>query len=171
MKNILSRTKTAFILLVVTVISIACYAYMFARPISYGMNYYNETVYENQNFEGVIRFYPDGTMINRNSNYNKDLESRYYYKKGYVFFTQARTDEAYEEEVAYINENFEEALTVPFYSFKINAFREVGEGLEGYRSVYTCKKAVSLAIIGGVVELMLIGFTCASFILRKKTES
>ena len=51
MKNILSCKKTAIILLTITIISIGFYAYMLARPISYGMDYQNETVYEGETFE------------------------------------------------------------------------------------------------------------------------
>ena len=54
MKNILSNLKTAVILLIVTIISLGFYAYMLARPISYGMDYHNETVYEGGTFEGTM---------------------------------------------------------------------------------------------------------------------
>ena len=53
MKNILSCKKTTILLFLITIISIGFYAYMLARPISYGMSYHNETVYEGGIFEGT----------------------------------------------------------------------------------------------------------------------
>lgn len=39
MKNLLSNKKTAIVLLVATILLLGFYAYMLARPISYGMAY------------------------------------------------------------------------------------------------------------------------------------
>ena len=170
MKSILSLKKTAIILLIVTIISIGFYAYMLARPISYGMSYHNETVYDGGSFEGTMNFYSDGTMINRNTNFDKELKSRYYYKDGYVFFTLARTDKEYEEEISDINKNFDEAIKQPFYADEINAFQLVAAESDGFTTVYTCVPAIFFAIVGGVVELILVAFTCASFIFCKKSK-
>ena len=170
MKNILSCTKTAIILLLATVISLGFYAFLFTRPISYGMNYYNESVYDGEAFEGTLNFNSDGTMISCNSNFSEKTESRYYYKDGYVFFTLAMTDEEYEKEVASINESFDEAVAEPFYASKINAFKQISEGPDGYATTYTCTDAVVLAIAFGVVELALLALTAVSFILLKKSK-
>ena len=51
MKKFLSCTKTAIIFLILTLIVIGAYTYMLARPISYGMEYYNKTEYATRNFE------------------------------------------------------------------------------------------------------------------------
>ena len=99
MKNLLSNKKTAIILLVASILLLGFYAYMLARPISYGMAYHNETEYEGGVFEGTMKFYSDKTMVNTNTNFEEEIESRYYYKYGYVFFTMAETDEAYDEYV------------------------------------------------------------------------
>ncbi len=170
MKNILSNAKTSIILLVVTVLFLGFYTYMIARPISYGMSYHNETVYEGVAFEGTVKFYPDGKLFNDNSNFEEPFEDFYYYKDGYVFTLMAKTDEEYEAEVAYINENFDEALASPFYAMKINAFRQVAEGMGDYNLTYTCTGAIIFAVVGGVVEALLIGFTFASLVIRKKTK-
>ena len=167
MKNVLTNTKTVIILLAVTIISLGFYTYMLARPISYGMGYHNETVYEGEVFEGTLTFRPDGTMIVDNTSYEA-MEARYYYKDGYVFQTIAQTDEEYEEEVAYINENFEQAIEAPFYSTTTNAFKQVAVGVDGYTMVYICSGAVAFAIAFGIFELLLIALTAVSLILRKK---
>lgn len=170
MKNILSCKKTVIILLIITIISIGFYAYMLARPISYGISYYNETVYDGGTFEGTMKFYSDGIMVNRNTNFNEEIKSRYYYKDGYVFFTMAETDKEYEEEIASINENFDEAIKMPFYADEINSFKLVASEGDGYTTVYTCMPAIIFAVVGGVIELILISLICISFILRKKTK-
>ena len=171
MKKILTFTKTTVILLVASIIFIGFYTYMLARPISYGMSYHNKTSDEGGFFEGTIKFYSDGTMVNCNTNFNEEMNSRYYYKDGYVFFTSAKTDKEYEEEIASINENFDEAISIPFYADKINSFKLVLSENDGYTIVYTCTPAIVFAIVGGVIELILIALICASIILRNKIRS
>lgn len=168
MKNILFNKKTAIIFLVITIIFIGFYAYMLARPISYGMSYHNKTEYDGGVFEGTMKFYSDNTMLNRNTNINQQIESRYYYKNGNVFFTLAETDEDYADEVAFINENFDEAVKMPFYADEINAFRMVATEGDGFETVYNCTSAVIFAIVGGVVILALAAFTAVAFILCKR---
>ena len=171
MKNILSRVKTAVILLLVTVLALGFYAYMLARPISYAMPYHNEIVYEGVAFEGTLRFYPDGTMRNKNTNFDEEQKNYYYYKDGYIFALMAENDAEYETEVAYINENFQEAVAAPFYAAKINAFRQVAVGLDDYITTYTCTGAIVFAAAGGVVALALIVLTVFSFVLCKKEKN
>ena len=171
MKNILSCTKTALILLVATIILLVASVYMIVRPISYGFGYHNETVYENTVFKGTIKFYPDGTMSVGNANFDEEMMFRYYYKDGYVFSTVAETEEEYEEEVAYINSNFEEAVNAPFYACEINAFTQVSVGVDGYTMVYTCTGAIVFAVVACIVDLILIGLTCVSFVLCKKQKN
>lgn len=168
MKNVLSCKKTAIILLIVAIVSVGFYAYMLARPISYGMSYYNQTEYDGGVFEGTMKFHSDGTMVNLNTNFNEELKSRYYYKDGYVFFVMAKTDEEYEKEVASINENFDEAIKKPFYSDEINAFQLVVTEGDGFATVYTCKPAIVFAIIGGIVEFVLVALAGASLFLCNK---
>ena len=171
MRKFLSSPKNTRILLTVTVILLGFLVYMMARPVSYGMGYHNETVYEGELFEGTMKFYPDGTLINRNTTFNEEMQSRYYYKNGYVFFTLSETDEAYEKEVAYIDENFEDAVNSPFYACKINTFQMVSVGPDGYTMVYTCMPAIVFVIAFGIVELIFIGLTAYSFLLCKKKGS
>lgn len=168
MKKVLSSLKASVILLLATVIAIGFSAYMLLRPISYGMDYHNETVYEGAVFEGSMTFYRDGRMANRNTNFDGEMMSYYYYKNGYIFFTLADTEEAYEEEVCYIDEHFEEAVESPFYAAKNNAFRSLLVGPDGYSTVYTCNAAYVFAAVAGAVVLVLLSLTCVSFILRKK---
>lgn len=170
MKKFLSCVKISMILLVASVILLGGYVYMLIRPISYGMNYCNESKYEDELFQGVMKFYSDGTMVNRNSNFDEEIKSRYYYKDGYVFCSMATADEAYEKEVDFINENFDVAVASPFYASKINAFRQTFEGLDGYAVTYTCTGAIIFAIIGGIVEFVLIALTAVSFVFSKKSK-
>ena len=170
MKKMLSCTKTAVILLLVTVLALGFYTYMLARPISYGMRYHNEIVYEGVAFEGTLQFSPNGKVLNNNTNFEEAQEYYYYYKDGYIFSLMAQTDAEYEVEVAYINENFEEAVASPFYAAKINAFKQVAPGLDDYVTTYTCTGAIVFAAAGGVAALALIVLTISSFVLCKKEK-
>ena len=170
MKHILSCTKRSILLVLIAVILLGVYAYMLTRPVSYGMDYHTRTEYGGVEYEGTLRFYTGGTMVNRNSNFDSELESYYHCKDGYVFFLTAITDEAYEKEVAYINENFEEAVNSPFYAAKANTLRIVNQGPDGYAMVYTCTPAILFAAVGGAVELVLIVLTCLSLGLGKKKK-
>ena len=170
MKKLLSSSKTAVILLIVTILSLGAYVYMLARPISYGMPYSNKSEYEGVTFEGYLKFYPGKKMLNYNSNYNEEIEFFYYYKDGYIFSLMATTDAEYEEEVAYINEKFEEAVNSPFYSSTTNAFKHVNVGPDGTEAVYTCIPAIVTAIAGGVIEVLLVALTGVSFCFAKHSE-
>ena len=170
MKNILSSTKTVVILLIVAIISLSFYTYMLVRPISYGMRYINETENNGQVFISTMIFQPDGTVININTNYDEPKESFYYYKNGYLFLITATTEEGYNEEIAYIDNNFDEAIATPFYASKINAFNIVYEGFWGYDSVFICDSAKIFAVVGGVVELIVIALTTISAILWKRNK-
>ena len=171
MKNILSKTKTAIILLIVTVLLTAGYVYLLTCPIAYGMEYRNETVYEGEVFKGSLKYSPDGKVISENTNFDEPLEMYYYCKDGYVFHLMASNDEEYEAEVAYINENFDEALAAPFYAVKTNAFKQVPAGFENDATIYTCTGAIIFAIVGGIDRLLLIALTVSSFVLSKKAKN
>ena len=170
MKNILSKTKTAIILLIVTVLLLGSYIWIVANPVTYGMKYRNETVYEGEVFKGSLKYSPDGKVISENTNFDEALEMYYYYKDGYVFNLLATNDEEYEAEVAYINENFDEALASPFYAVKTNAFKQVAAGMDEDATTYTCTGAIVFAVAGGVVVLALIALTVSSFSLSKKAK-
>ena len=170
MKNILSKTKTAIILLIVTVLLLGSYVCIVASPVTYGMKYRNETVYEGEVFKGSLKYSPDGKVISENTNFDEALEMYYYYKDGYVFNLLATNDEEYEAEVAYINENFDEALASPFYAVKTNAFKQVAAGMDEDATTYTCTGAIVFAVAGGVVVLALIALTGSSFSLSKKAK-
>ena len=163
--------KTAIVLLIITVLFLGFYAYMLARPISYGMSYHNEIVYEGEAFEGNLKFYRDGTVLNKNTNFDEERKDYYYYRDGYIFTLMAQTPEEYEQEVAAINENFEQAVDRPFYASKINAFRQVAEGLDSYVTTYTCTGAIVFAAVGGVFALAFLALTLVSFLLSKKART
>lgn len=175
MKKILSNTKTAIILLVSTVLFLGFYAYMIARPISYGMIYHSETVYKGITFEGTLKFYRNGKMVVKNINHGETskettFENYYYYKDGYVFNLITQTDEDKDAQISYINENFDEAVALPFSATKINAFKNVSEGPDGLVMTHTCKGAIIFAIVGGIVSASMIALTASSFLLSKKSK-
>ena len=85
MKNILSQTKTAIILLIVTVLLLGSYICIIANPVTYGMKYRNETVYDGVVFKGSLKYSPDGKVISENTNFDEPFEMNYYYKDGSVF--------------------------------------------------------------------------------------
>lgn len=171
MKKILSNPKTAIILLIVTLLSLGFYTYMLVRPISYGMNYTNEIVYEGEEFEGTLKFRRDGKVITKNSNLKEEMEYYYYYKDGYVFSLMADTEEEYATEVELINNNFDAMISSPFYAAKINAFKQTSLSGDSDVTTYTCKGAIAFAIAGGVIGLALIALTAISIILYKKKDA
>ena len=171
MKNILSKTKTAIILLIVTVLLLGSYVYIIASPVTYGMKYRNETVYEGEVFKGSLKYSPDGKVISENTNFDEPFEMYYYYKDGYVFNLMATNDEEYEAEVAYINENFDEAVASPFYAVKTNDFKQIAVGMDEDATTYTCIGAIIFAIVGGIDRLLLIALTVSSFVLSKKAKN
>ena len=171
MKNILSKTKTAIILLIVTVLLLGSYVYIIASPVTYGMKYRNEVVYEGEVFKGSLKYSPDGKVISENTNFDEPLEMYYYCKDGYVFNLMATNDEEYESEVAYINENFDEASSTLFYAVKTNAFKQVAVGLDEEVTTYTCGGAIIFAAVGGIDRLLLIALTVYSFVLSKKAKN
>ena len=168
MKKMLANKKTAIVCLILSALLLAVNIYMIARPVSYGMGYHAEEAYEGGVFEGTMKFYSDGSMVNCNTNFDEELKSRYYYKDGYIFYTMAETDEEYNEEVAYINENFDEAIHAPFYADKINAFKLVAEEVDGYSMVYTCTTAIVYVAVGCALNLVFVGLMCICLLLCKK---
>ena len=166
MKKKMPCGKT-IILSIVAIVLLVVGIYAMTRPMSYGTNYYHASFYEGTDFSGSMTFFPDNTMLIRNTNFEEELTCFYYYKNGYVFFTLAET----EAELAAINQDFEAAVNSPFYASKINAFRLTSEGLDGYTSVYLCQSSVTMAVILGAIELALIGFAIAPVIRRKKEYS
>ena len=171
MKNILSKTKTSIILLIVTVLLLGCYVYIVTSPVTYGMKYRNETVYEGEVFKGSLKYSPNGKVIGENTNFDEPFEMYYYYKDGYVFNLVAKNDEEYEAEVAYINENFDEAVASPLYAMKTNAFKQVAHGFDGDVMTYTCTGAIVFAIVGGINRVLQIALTAYSFVLSKKAKN
>ena len=171
MKNILSKTKNAIILLIVTVLLLGSYVYIIASPVTYGMKYRNETVYEGEVFKGSLKYSPDGKVVGENTNFDEPFEMYYYYKDGYVFNLMATNDEEYEAEIAYINENFDEAVGSPFYAVKTNAFKQVAVGMDEEATTYICTGAIIFAIVGGIDRLLLIALTAYSFVLSKKAKN
>ena len=161
---------TALILAAIAIILLVVGIYGMTRPMSYGSDYYHAVFYDGEDFNGTMTFYPDNTMMIRNTNFDEDMKLFYYYKNGYVFFPMAQTEAEYQEEVAAINADFEGAVNAPFYGSKINAFRLSSEGPDGYKSVYICQLPVMMLVVWGAIELALIGFVIATVIRGKKEK-
>ena len=171
MKNILSKTKTSIILLCITVLLVGSYICIVASPISYGMKYRNETVYDGQTFKGSLKYTLGGKVISENTNFAEPMEMYYYCKDGFVFNLMATNDEEYDAEVAYINANFDEAIATPFYAFKTNSLRLFAVGTDESVTTYTCIGGFIYAIVGCADRLLLIALTVYSFVLSKKAKS
>ena len=169
MKYILSKAKTAIILLLVTVIFLGFYTFLLTRPISYGMKYHNETVYEGIKFEGTFKFYRGGKMVIENDNFDEPFACFYYYENGYIFSLWGETEEEREAERAYIKENFEEMLAKPLASSKMNAFLCTAQDGD-YVETYACKGLFVFAVFGGVLAAALIGFTGSSLVFFQKAK-
>ena len=170
MKRLLTCKRMAFILLVATIITLGFYVYMVARPISYGMPYCVEIEYDGETFEGSMTFKPDTTLLYRNTNFDGEMKSRYYYKNGYLFFVMAQTDKEYEEEVEIINESLENSVIEPLGAYKISAFTLGMSDDDGGEFVYTCTGATLFAWIGGAFELILVALTCVAAALSLKSK-
>jgi hypothetical protein len=168
MRKLLSDKKASAVLLILTLLFLAFYVYMLARPISYGMGYHGKTDYAGEFFEGTLKFRSDGTMRNRNTNFDSEMEYRYYYKDGYVFALMGETEDACKAEIAYIDEHFEEASTMPFYAARVNAFQYVIEGADGYAMTYTCMSAIVFAVAAGAFVVLLMALFAASVVHRRK---
>ena len=160
--------KTARIIAVAAIILLVVGIYGMTRPMSYGTDYYHAAFFEGEDFNGTMAFYSDNTMVIRNTNFDGEYKSYYYYKNGYIFFIFAQTEAEYQEEVAAIDADFEGAVNTPFYASKINAFRLSSEGPDGYKSVYICQLPTMMLVVWGAIELALIGFAIASVIRGKK---
>ena len=175
MKKVFSSPKTAIILLLVTVLFLGYYAYMLIRPISYGMNYDIEMVYDGETFKESFKYYSDGRVVCNSSGYNEEMTYYYYYSNGYVFNLIAETEEECQEEIDYINANFDEAVSSPYYATKTNAFCQVDEFMDendaNLTYTYTCTGAIIFAIVGGVGALLLVALTVFSFVLFKKAKA
>ena len=168
MNKMRSCRITALILAVAALALLVVGVYGMTRPMSYGSDYYHAAFYEGEDFNGTMAFYPDNTMVIRNTNFEEDIKLFYYYKNGYVFFGMSQTEAEFQEEVAAIDADFEGAVNTPFYASEINPFRLSSEGPDGYISVYICQSPVMMAVAWGVVELALIGLAIASVIRGKK---
>ena len=170
MKKVFSNKITAVILAVLTIVSLCFYVMMLAKPITYGQPYYHASVYEGDDFNGTLTFYPDNTMFVENTSFVEPAKFYYYRKDSYLFFTMAETPEEYDAEVAMIDENFEEAISTPFYAAKLNAFQLTAAGLDDYDTFYYCKYSINLAIAWGIAQLALIGLAWASIACCKKAK-
>ena len=169
MKKLFFNAKTALILLIIAALSLGFLIYFAKRPISYGMSYTNTTEYDGGVFEGTLVFTRDGKQIITNSNLDESIETRYYYKDGYVFFLTATTDEEYDAEVAKICSDIEAAKNAPFYADEISAFRMIATEGDGYETVYTCDSAIAIAKALSALLVVSAGlaFVCVLFKKRK----
>ena len=169
MRIILSKTKVALSLLIFTVIFLSLYTYMLARPISYGMDYHNEMVYDGIHLEGRITFHLDGTATITSEDNNTSVEQPWYYLNGRMFFLRGMTEQERADEIEYINQNFEEVAADPYYSANFNAFAYTNDYFEPH-IIYACKSLIVFAVSGGVFAIFMIYLTVRSFVLSKKAK-
>lgn len=169
MNKLRSLPKKALILSVVAILLLAVGIFGMTSPMAYGTPYQHTSYYEGDDFSGSMIFYPDNTMVVRNTNFEEDMKFFYYYKDGYIFFTMSETKADYYKEVEAINEDFEGAINTPFYASKITAFKLTSTGLEGdYDTVYVCQNSMMMAVAWGAIELALVVFILISIARHKK---
>ena len=169
MNKIKSIPKKVLALSVVVIILLVIGIGGMTSPIAYGSVYYHASNYEGDDFSGSMIFYPDNTMVVRNTNLDEDMKLLYYYRDGYIFFTAAETEAEYYHEVKAINEDFEAAINTPFYASKITAFKLTSEGLDDdYSTVYVCQNSSMMAAAWVVIEVALVISIAVSVIRHKK---
>lgn len=60
-------------------------------------------------------------------------------------------------------------LVLVFYAYKINAFSSKDFVTMGdMEAVYRCNPAITFAVVCGIVEICLLGFTITAFVCRKR---
>ena len=170
MEKLLSSKITAIALMVLALAAVGIFVFSISQPLFYGAEYRTKGEFAGQTFEGVMKFYPDGTMVSVNSNIGVEMKSLYYYRDGYVFFATAITEEAYRAEIEYINENFAQAVREPFYAARADIFSVVSEGPSGDSSVYTCPTAHVVTWSSASATLVFSLLSLLSFVLLRKAR-
>ena len=159
MKNILSKTRTAIVLLLVTVIFLGVFTFMLTRPISYGMPYHDETAYDGIPFEVTWTFYPDSTVIIDNDNYNEPAVDYYYYRDGHMFFLWVDSPERCQKLTEFIDETYENVEDIPLSPYELNAFTLTSDMVEDLEFILACKGLIVFTVFGGIVAIALIALT------------
>lgn len=170
MKNILSNKIIAIVAFTLALLLLGGVIFLAARPISYNMIYFGVQDDDYGRYEASHVYTRNKFEIAKNTNYDLPWTGFYYYKDGYIFALYAETDEHYELEVEQINTRWEEALQVPFYSSKINAYVKIATRPDGAVTHYYCKRAIALTVIGGVLTLAFAALGTTSVILNKKAK-
>lgn len=165
MKKFLSKKSTKILFIILTIVLTAVYVYMLVRPISYGMTYKNETTALGITTTREATFLSSKKMkvTTTTGSSTKTVEQWIYCQGGKVVVvdpTGVMTEELYN--MAVDTQEERDAL-IKGATYNLNAFG--GEGLAGD---YKCAGAVAFAIVGGVVELVLITFTALTFVFASK---
>lgn len=190
MKKIITSKITLFTALAVAVLFLGLYVYMIARPIAYGMKYEfsGEAPYIveeeeiSSEFDIEMTFHMNDKVSINNKTSDFKGESYYYYQAGYIYFCQAQNEEEYNAEVKEIKADWDnimavlnkETVTLEEESvllsvYKINAFELESQARE-IELAQTCNGTIIFTVIGGVVELLVIGLAVTSFVIGKKTS-
>lgn len=190
MKKIITSKITLFTALAVAVLFLGMYVYMIARPIAYEMKYEfsGETLYiveeeeVSSEFDIEMTFHMNDKVSINNKTSNIKSESYYYYQDGYIYFCQAQNEDEYNAEVKEIKADWDnimaivnkETLTFEEESmllsmYKINAFKLESQSRD-IELTQTCNGTIIFTVIGGVVELLVIGLAVTSFVIGKKTS-
>ncbi len=169
MKKFLSKKPVKITFIALAIAFLAFYAYMLIRPVSFGMSYKETTTQFGKEVTNTIKF-KNGkkARITRESDGSKTWSDVWVYCDGYSYTVVGSTDyiteKVYEDRVkdlkAQKKENkelYEEGM------IDINAFSLDEDA--------TCTGAIVFAVVGGVVELILITFTSLTFVFAKKSKS
>ncbi len=165
MKKFLGKKSTKILFIILTIVFTAVYVYMLVRPISYGMTYKNEnTVFGVTTTKEVTFLSSKKLSVKTTTGSSTNIVEQWIYCNGgkvaIVDISGLMTEDTYNKAV---DTPEERDLLLKAAVYELNAFG--GEGLAGE---YKCVGAVAFAIVGGVVELVLITFTALTFVLASK---
>lgn len=165
MKKFLTTKLAKILFLVLAVAMAGVYVFMLVRPISVGMTYKNETetsISTTQTEVTVLNSKKMKIKTTTNSNFTgvTTSENEYYIcsEGGKVAIVGALNDEMYE---AMTDTEEERENLVKLATYEFNAF-----AMQGPMGEYKCTGAVVFAIVGGIIELILVGFVIATFTIK-----
>ena len=165
MKKFLGKKSSKILFIILTLVLTAVYIYMLVRPISYGMTYKNETTALGITTTREVTFLSSKKMkvTTTTGSSTSTVEQWIYCQGGKIAIVDATgliSEETYNKLIE--SEDSKNAY-IKGATYNLNAFG--GEGLAGE---YKCTGAVVFAIVGGVVELVLITLTALTFVFASK---
>lgn len=170
MKKFFGKLPVMITFVALAVIFAVVYIGMLVRPVAIGMTYKGEVTRYGQTAEISVKV-KSGKKLEMTTEVagEKDVEKGYYLEKdGFIVFMDAQNDAEYEAEKKEILDNWDTAKAMiestGLGGIECNAF-----GVKVMGEEFSCTGSVVFAIIGGVIELVLLaGAGLAVFYTIKK---